>query len=66
MRLHSKVPTQVGPCPLCRRELKLDFRGRPWAHKCSHGEKCDSLRNLGLKDIPVCSQCKADKEKIDG
>ena len=66
MRMHDKVAVQTGPCPLCRRELKLDSRGRPWAHKCPHGLKCKSMKHIGLPGIPCCAECEILKEKAHG
>jgi len=67
MRMHAKVPNQVGPCPLCGRKLKLDFRGKPWAHKCPHGEPCCyESRLLGMRESPLCVECKASRENSNG
>ena len=66
MRMYGKVATSIGPCPLCRREVKIDSRGRTWAHKCPHGERCDAQWKLGLKSIPLCPSCKEkSEEKFD-
>ena len=57
MRLVAKMAVKVGPCRLCGRELKLDCRDRPWAHKCPHGRRCESRWKLGLPSIPLCQEC---------
>ena len=65
MRMHAKVANHVGPCPLCSRQVKIDTRGKSWAHKCPHGSKCQGQIKLGLPDVPLCTQCNENQGKCD-
>lgn len=65
MRQLAKVPGAKGNCPRCGRELVLDTRGKPWAHKCPHGARCEGFRRLGLADVPVCTLCNKAKNSTE-